>query len=113
MRPQHLGVAACALIAEADVLKTLDVLFRYGARADDSGMMPPLILAAQQCTPAVVKRLAEANDAVLADAAVRREARLLSSHVTSTSASPIPAARRTTSRSAAEATPCRRAEGRT
>ncbi|MCQ4164939.1 ankyrin repeat domain-containing protein [Tahibacter harae] len=53
------AVSACMdkRIAEADVLKTLDLLFRYGARADDSGMMPPLILAAQQCTPAVVKRL--------------------------------------------------------
>lgn len=53
------AVSACMdkSIAEADVLKTMDVLFRYGARPDDSGMMPPLILAAQQCTPAVVKRL--------------------------------------------------------
>lgn len=44
-------------LAEADVLATLDVLFRYGARPNDTGMMPSLILAAQQCTPAVVKRL--------------------------------------------------------
>jgi hypothetical protein len=53
------AVSACMdkSIAEADVIKTMDVLFRFGARPDDPGMMPPLILAAQQCTPAVVKRL--------------------------------------------------------
>lgn len=57
--PLEFAVTACMdqRIAEADVIATLDVLFRYGARAEDTGMMPPLIMAAQQCTPAVVKRI--------------------------------------------------------
>jgi uncharacterized protein len=44
-------------IAEADVLATIAVLLREGARPNDPGMMGALILAAQQCTPAVVKQL--------------------------------------------------------
>ncbi|MBL8297334.1 MAG: ankyrin repeat domain-containing protein [Rhodanobacteraceae bacterium] len=44
-------------IAEADVLATIAVLLREGARPNDIGMMGTLILAAQQCTPAVVKQL--------------------------------------------------------
>lgn len=44
-------------IAEADVLATIAVLLREGARPNDTGMMGTLILAAQQCTPAVVKQL--------------------------------------------------------
>lgn len=53
------AVSACMdkSIAEADVLRTLDVLLREGARPNDTGMMAPLILAAQQCTPGVVRRL--------------------------------------------------------
>lgn len=44
-------------IAEADVQATIAVLLREGARPNDSGMMGTLILAAQQCTPAVVRQL--------------------------------------------------------
>lgn len=62
MTPQttlEFAVQACMdkSIAEADVLATIAVLLREGARPNDAGMMGTLILAAQQCTPAVVKQL--------------------------------------------------------
>ncbi|HSX60706.1 MAG TPA: ankyrin repeat domain-containing protein [Tahibacter sp.] len=62
MTPQttlEFAIQACmdTSIAEADVLATIAVLLREGARPNDTGMMGTLILAAQQCTPAVVKQL--------------------------------------------------------
>lgn len=62
MTPQttlEFAVQACMdkSIAEADVLATIAVLLREGARPNDTGMMGTLILAAQQCSPAVVKQL--------------------------------------------------------
>lgn len=62
MTPQttlEFAVQACMdkSLAEADVRATIAVLLREGARPNDTGMMGPLILAAQQCTPAVVKQL--------------------------------------------------------
>lgn len=57
--PLEFAVQACMdkSIAEADVVATIAVLLREGARPNDTGMMGTLILAAQQCTPAVVKQL--------------------------------------------------------
>lgn len=57
--PFEFAVQACMdkSIAEADVVATIAVLLREGARPNDTGMMGTLILAAQQCTPAVVKQL--------------------------------------------------------
>ena len=57
--PLEFAIQACMdkSIAEADVLATIAVLLREGARPNDTGMMGTLILAAQQCTPAVVKQL--------------------------------------------------------
>lgn len=62
MTPQttlEFAVQACMdkSLAEADVRATIAVLLREGARPNDTGMMGTLILAAQQCTPAVVKQL--------------------------------------------------------
>lgn len=58
--PLEFAVSACMdkRNTEADVLATIAVLLREGARPNDAGMLgAPLILAAQQCGPAVAKQL--------------------------------------------------------
>lgn len=53
------ALSACSdkRLAEADIQRTIAVLLREGARPNDTGMMGTLILAAQQCTPAIVRQL--------------------------------------------------------
>jgi uncharacterized protein len=53
------ALTACSdtRIAPADIQRTIAVLLREGAQPNDAGMMGTLILAAQQCTPGVVKQL--------------------------------------------------------
>ncbi len=53
------ALSACSdtRLAEADIQRTIAVLLREGARPNDTGMMGTLILAAQQCTPGIVKQL--------------------------------------------------------